>query len=203
MEHKGKTIPKEVKSLAGRIRKEEPDRSDEYAYRTAWDIYRSHTAEGKSYPNKSPESGLKREGGGTGPLSKTSSERFWTGFEKRAGAVSNVVKSVTKAAPAAERGLNYSAMKAQDLAKRRSHSGTLSYTNRTPTFYAPGKSPTELAEAAKAAPHAAPTPPPAAVTPVVDPKAQIQAKLKEQAQKRIARATRGGYTDPQFRRANA
>lgn len=86
MEHKGKTIPKEVKSLADRIRKEEPDRSDEYAYRTAWDIYRSHTAEGRQYPNRSPESGLKREGGGTGPLSKTAG--FWSGFEKRAKAVS-------------------------------------------------------------------------------------------------------------------
>lgn len=80
-EHKGKTIPKEVKSLADRIRKKDPSATDEYAYRTAWDIFRSHTPEGKSYPNKSPESGLAREGGGTGPLSK---HAFWQGFEKAA-----------------------------------------------------------------------------------------------------------------------
>ena len=69
-EHKGKTIPKEVKSLADRIRKKQPDKSDEYAYRTAWDVFRSHTSEGKAYPHKSPESGLASEGGGTGPIHK-------------------------------------------------------------------------------------------------------------------------------------
>lgn len=89
MEHKGKTIPKEVKSLADRIRKEQPDKSDEYAYRTAWDIFRSETPEGKQYPHKSPESGLKREGGGTGPITKESSlqwaqNAFWQGFMKQA-----------------------------------------------------------------------------------------------------------------------
>src|SRR5512135_570325 len=83
-EHKGVTIPKEVRSLADRIRKKE-NVSDEYAYRTAWDIFRSHTAEGKSYPHKSPESGLAREGGGTGPIEKKGSDMsFWNGFEKRA-----------------------------------------------------------------------------------------------------------------------
>jgi len=66
-EHGGKTIPKEVKSLADRIRKKE-NVSDEYAYRTAWDIFRSNTSEGKSYPHKSAVSGLAREGGGTGPI---------------------------------------------------------------------------------------------------------------------------------------
>jgi hypothetical protein len=92
MEHAGKTIPREVKSLADRIRKDQPDKDDEYAYRTAWDIFRSHTAEGKSYPHKSPESGLKSEGGGTGPIEKQSAvegsplpiEHFWFGFEKEA-----------------------------------------------------------------------------------------------------------------------
>lgn len=93
MEHKGKTIPREVKSLADRIRKEQPDKDDEYAYRTAWDIFRSHTPEGKAYPHKSPESGLAREGGGTGPINKEGSpnwaldwayEPFWFGFMKEA-----------------------------------------------------------------------------------------------------------------------
>ena len=70
MDHKGKTIPREVKSLADRIRKDQPDKDDEYAYRTAWDIYRSYTAEGKQYPHKSPESGLAVAGGGTGSLTK-------------------------------------------------------------------------------------------------------------------------------------
>lgn len=80
MEHKGKTIPKEVKSLADRIRKEQPDKDDEYAYRTAWDIFRSYTSEGKSYPHKSTESGLAREGGGTGSIKHA----FWSGFQKKA-----------------------------------------------------------------------------------------------------------------------
>ena len=65
--HKGKTIPKEVRSLADRIRKKEPGKSDEYAYRTAWDIYSSYVSKEK----KSKYSGLKREGGKTEkPLSK-------------------------------------------------------------------------------------------------------------------------------------
>lgn len=175
MEHKGKTIPKEVKSLADRIRKEQPEKSDEYAYRTAWDIYRSHTAEGKGYPNKSPESGLKREGGGTGPLSK---KAFWQGFEKRAGAIAAFGKAVAKGEGAVAKAaptLDYSAMRAAEIAKKRTPSGTLSYQSGTPTYYGPGKTPAESALTAKA-------------------------KLKEQAQKRIAHATKGGYTDPQIKR---
>lgn len=99
MEHKGKTIPKEVKSLADRIRKKEPDRSDEYAYRTAWDIFRSHTTEGKRYPRKSEDSGLKREGGGTGPIEKKGmAMSFFDGFEKAAGISAGNLKAVAQSA---------------------------------------------------------------------------------------------------------
>lgn len=135
MEHKGKTIPKEVKSLADRIRKKEPDRSDEYAYRTAWDIFRSETPEGKSYPHKSPESGLAREGGGAGPLSKTSSDNFWSGFEKRAGFFGKNLKGPT---------LDYRGMasKAEKALKDKSKSpAVLRYQKGTPSYIPPGVSP--------------------------------------------------------------
>lgn len=90
IEHKGKEIPAEVKSLADRIRDKEPDVSDEYAYRTAWDIFRSYTKEGEKHPHKSEVSGLAVEGGKTGkPLSnkkphEESDEKlaFMRGFNK-------------------------------------------------------------------------------------------------------------------------
>jgi len=66
--HKGRTVPKEVRSLADRIRKKNPEYSDEKAYRIAWDIHSSYVT-GKK---KSKYSGLKREGGKTEkPLSKS------------------------------------------------------------------------------------------------------------------------------------
>lgn len=146
MEHKGKTIPKEVKSLADRIRKDQPDKDDEYAYRTAWDVYRSYTPEGKQYPNKSPESGLKREGGGTGPLSKTSNAHFWEGFEKAAAPLRDLLaKSLGKARSIGEENvLNYRSM-LSNLEKNRltrlrpDRPAVLNYRNRSnPTYTPPG-----------------------------------------------------------------
>lgn len=137
MEHKGKTIPREVKSLADRIRKDQPDKNDEYAYRTAWDIYRSHTAEGKSYPNKSTESGLAREGGGTGPISKTSSVNFWDGFEKRSATLRNLLAR----AGAKEPSLNYSTMlsSAEKAIRSKSQSpAALTYRRGVPSYTKPG-----------------------------------------------------------------
>jgi hypothetical protein len=65
--HKGRTLPKEVRSLADRIRRKNPEYSDEHAYRVAWDIYSSHV----SHQKKSKYSGLKSQGGKTEkPLSK-------------------------------------------------------------------------------------------------------------------------------------
>jgi hypothetical protein len=65
--HKGRTMPKEVRSLADRIRKKNPEYSDEKAYRIANDIYSSYV----SHQKKSKYSGLKSEGGKTEkPLSK-------------------------------------------------------------------------------------------------------------------------------------
>ena len=67
MVHKGKRISREVKSLADRIRKKNPGKSDEYAYRVANDIESSYV----THKKKSKYSGLKREGGKTEkPLSK-------------------------------------------------------------------------------------------------------------------------------------
>jgi hypothetical protein len=67
MVHKGKHISREVKSLADRIRKKQPGKSDEYAYRVANDTESSYV----THKKKSKYSGLKREGGKTEkPLSK-------------------------------------------------------------------------------------------------------------------------------------
>jgi hypothetical protein len=67
MEHKGKTISREVKSLADRLRERDPSMSDEKAYRISNDIFASYV----SHKKKSKYSGLKREGGKTKqPLSK-------------------------------------------------------------------------------------------------------------------------------------
>lgn len=49
MEDEGATKPREVKSLADRLRSKDPGMSDEKAYRIAWDIYEKHTSEGKKY----------------------------------------------------------------------------------------------------------------------------------------------------------
>lgn len=65
--HKGKTVPKEVLSLRKRLEKKYPGKSEEYYWRTAWDIYASYVSGEK----KSRYSGLKRAGGETElPLSK-------------------------------------------------------------------------------------------------------------------------------------
>lgn len=142
-------------------------------------------------------------------LSMPKTSAFWEGFEKKAlnlFALRAGQKAITKAAPKAEAvvakaapaaapavakaapqavpavakaaeppTLNYAAMRAQELEKKRKPGGTLVYEGGKPTYHGPGKSPAESRAAA-------------------------EAKLKEQAQKRMANATKGGYTDPQFKR---
>jgi hypothetical protein len=49
MEDEGVTKPREVKSLADRLRAKDSSMDDEKAYRIAWDIYEKHTSEGKKY----------------------------------------------------------------------------------------------------------------------------------------------------------
>jgi hypothetical protein len=110
-------------------------------------------------------------------------EAFWIGFEKRASAGSAAAGFIKKMAPKAEAAiaktaptLDYAAMRAQELTKKRTPAGTLSYHGGSPVYHGPGKTPAESRLAA-------------------------DTKLKEQAKKRLAYADKGGYTDPQFRRA--
>jgi hypothetical protein len=143
-------------------------------------------------------------------LVNETSSAFWSGFLKSAGLlgpVANVFKkavpkveqavaapaaavakpAVQAAAPkavaaapkAAPQSIDYAAMRSAEITKKRTPAGTLDYTGSpgNPTYYGAGKSP-------------------------ADSRAAAEAKLKEQAKKRIANALKTTHTDPQFRRVN-
>jgi hypothetical protein len=88
-------------------------------------------------------------------------------------------KAVAAAPKPAPQAIDYAAMRSAEITKKRTPAGTLDYTGSpgNPTYYGAGKSPADSRLAA-------------------------EAKLKEQAKKRIANALKATHTDPQFRRLN-
>lgn len=94
-------------------------------------------------------------------------------------AVAAAPKAVAAAPKAAPQSIDYAAMRSAELTKKRTPAGTLDYTGSpgNPAYYGAGKSP-------------------------ADSRAAAEAKLKEQAKKRIANALKATHTDPQFRRLN-